>query len=54
MKIAQNRGLCQMGKMAITSDAERVFQASAESKFLSLDGISVPFVNQTLSLWEAR
>ncbi len=59
-----------MGKIAITSHAddcmdaggseclehilERVFQPSAESKFLSLDGISVPSVNQTLSLWEAR
>jgi hypothetical protein len=31
-----NKGLCQMEKTAITSDAERVFQPSAESKFLSL------------------
>ncbi len=57
---AKNR-LCQMGKMATSGGSEclehileRVFQPSAESKFLSLDGISVPSVNQTLSLWEAR
>ncbi len=70
MKITQNRGyvqdvlysgfagaknrLCQMWKTATSGNVGCGFQSIPESKFLTLDGISVPSVNQTLSLWEAR